>query len=410
MKRLLIIWVMGCGLPVLAQDPVEPYLQLAAENNPGLKSKFQEYLAVMEQIPQSQALPDPQLGLGVFLLPVETRVGAQKANLGISQSFPWFGTLKSRAGVNSYMAEAKLVAFENEKLNLFRQVRLAYNQLYFLHKAIRLTAENLQLLNSFKELARVNFESGKTGFVNVLRVEMEEEELQVNLIYLQESEKSALSAFENLINHPLDTVMEFPEVLQASALEISEEHLMDSVESGNLELQVLDNQVRAKQEQENLARFMSKPSFRVGANYINISKRSGMDISDNGKDAILFPQVGISIPLARKKYQAMQKQAQLEKDGIEYKIAEKANQFNTQLQYLSRDYADAGRRITLYQRLFDLAERSLSLLQTEFATGKTDFEEVLRMQRKLLNYQLQLEKARVDLNNAVYDINYIVGK
>jgi outer membrane protein TolC len=74
-----------------------------------------------------------------------------------------------------------------------------------------------------------------------------------------------------------------------------------------------------------------------------------------------------------------------------------------------RDYLDGQRRIELYRHLHDLADRSLSLLQTEFTTGKTEFEEVLRMERKLLTYQLELEKARVDINNAVYRINYIVG-
>ncbi len=410
MKRALIILMVLWGWELRSQDPVEPYLLIAAEHNPGLKSRFNLYLAQLEKIPQVKALPDPQVAFGFFIQPVETRVGAQKASVNLSQSFPWFGTLQSQADMNSRMAESLLAGFQKEKLKLFREVRLAYNRLYYLNKAIVLTEENLQVLASFKELARVNFESGKTGFVNVLRVEMEEEELKVVLSSLQDRQVAALVEFENLLNARLPEAVDFPQVLPTHTLDASEQQLLDSLKATNAELQVLEHQALAKGDELKLAELMAKPSFRVSASYINISERSDVEISGNGQDAWLFPQVGLNIPLAGKKYRAQQKQAQLERESIQFKIEDQANLFSTQLQHRLKDHADAQRKLTLYERLYDLAERSLSLLQTEFATGKTDFEEVLRMQVKLLDYQLQLEKARVDINNSIYKINYLVGK
>ena len=100
----------------------------------------------------------------------------------------------------------------------------------------------------------------------------------------------------------------------------------------------------------------------------------------------------------------------LEKESIRYQIEERTNQLTSQLELLIRDHLDAQRRLGLYRNLYDLAFRSLGLLQTEFATGEADFEEVLRMERKLLAYQLELEKAHIDNNNAVYNINYLTGK
>ncbi len=409
MRKLPILLVFLAYFQALSQDPVDPYLAIAAANNPGLKASFNDFMASMELIPQAKALPDTKLSFGYFIQPVETRVGPQKASLAISQSFPWFGTIRSKKNVACQIVEAKLMAFQDEKLKLFKGIKIAYNELYYLHQAVRLTKENLQVLGSFKELARVNFESGKTGFVNVLRVEMEVEELKTKLAFLQDSQKSALAAFENQLNVEIQTPLAFPDSLALVPLSAHEQVLADSMIAKNLQLQELKYLALAKEDQIKVAQMMSRPSFSVGLSYIFVDERSDVELSDNGQNALLFPQVGMSIPIFQKKYPAMQNQARLEKEQIQYQIEEKTNQLSSQLEFLVRDHLDAHRRNQLYRHLHDLADRSLSLLLTEFSTGKSDFEEVLRMERKLLNYQLEFEEARVDINNAVYEISYLVG-
>ena len=286
---------------------------------------------------------------------------------------------------------------------------MAYNQLYYLDQAVQLTEENLQVLGSFKELARVNFESGKTGFVNVIRVEMEKEELSAQLAFLQDNLKSSIVAFENQLNTKLASTLQLPDSLELVSLGYHEQVLIDSLIANNLQLRELKYLEMAKEDQIKVAQIMAKPSFSVGLSYILVDERTDIELPDNGQNALLFPQIGMSIPIFQKKYRAMQNQAALEKENIEYQIENKTNQLSSQLEFLIRDHLDGERRINLYRHLHDLAERSLSLLQTEFTTGKTDFEEVLRMERKLLAYQLELEKAHVDINNAVYKINYLVG-
>ncbi len=411
MRKLIFILLVGMIYsPVYSQDYLDQYLKLAAENNPGLKAKFNDYLAAMERINQAKGLPDPQVAFGYFLQSVETRVGPQRATVAINQSFPWFGTLKAQGDVAATNASSKLVAFENARLMLFRDVKLHYNQLYFLHQSIQLTEENIELLRSFKELARVNFESGKTGFVNVLRVEMEEEELHTQLQFLKDSKSAARAEFENLLNTRLSDEIEFPDQLEIIQLKEDKKVLYDSIINQNLRLQELQLMADSKEKQVEAAKLMGKPSLTIGASYINIAERTDMDMPGNGQDAFLFPQVGVRVPIFRKKYQAMQEQAKLEQQSLEYQISDESNSLSSQLERLITSHLDAQRRIRLNEKLHDLAERSLSLLQTEFTTGVTGFEEVIRMERKLLTYQLALQKAIVDNNNAIYKINYLLGK
>jgi cobalt-zinc-cadmium efflux system outer membrane protein len=44
-----------------------------------------------------------------------------------------------------------------------------------------------------------------------------------------------------------------------------------------------------------------------------------------------------------------------------------------------------------------------------YATGKIEFEELLSMKRKVLNYSLELEKARADKQASIAFIHYLMG-
>jgi outer membrane protein TolC len=155
---------------------------------------------------------------------------------------------------------------------------------------------------------------------------------------------------------------------------------------------------------------MGLPSFNVGVSYTNIAPRTDMELPGNGQDAFIFPQVGIRVPLYRKKYKAMQKEAILQQEAVTFRQENVENMLLTELEQLYRDYLDGQRKVALYKRLSTIAQQSLDLLQTELATGQNDFFEIIRMQRQLLNYRLELERARTERNNNVYRINYLMGK
>ena len=163
MKTVNLLVITLFSLHLLGQDPIAPYLKLAAANNPGLKAKFTDFQASIEAIPQARGLTDPMFTFGYFIEPIETRVGSQTATLGLTQSFPWFGTLKAKEQVACQVVEAKFSTFQDAKLSLFREVRTAYSELYYLKKSIQLMEEHFQLLGSFKELARGKLREWQNG-------------------------------------------------------------------------------------------------------------------------------------------------------------------------------------------------------------------------------------------------------
>ena len=395
-------------------ESLNQYLPIAGENNPKLKSLFNQYSAALEEVPQAGTLPDPQLSFAVFIQPIETRVGAQRASFSVSQMFPWFGTLTAQERMAAERAKVKLQQFEDAKLELFKQVKVTYNDLYYLQKATQITRANLELLASFKELARVNFEGARAGFADVLRVQMEEEDLQNRLQYLEEGRLPLITQFEQLLNQTLAEPIALPDSLWQEELVLAKDSIFRTILANNPRLAELRYEAQAYESQATVAKKMGLPSFTLGGSYTSIAARTdtgmpGTDVPNNGQDAILFPQVGVRLPLYRKKYRAMEKQATLQQEAVAISEESIQDQLLTELEQLYRNYQDAQRRVALNNRLADLAERTLGLLQTEFSTGEADFEEVIRLQQQLLNYQLQKEQARVEQNNYVYSIEYLMG-
>ena len=76
----------------------------------------------------------------------------------------------------------------------------------------------------------------------------------------------------------------------------------------------------------------------------------------------------------------------------------------------SKDFNDGDRRIALNKKQSEIAKKVLDILITSYSTDAKDFEEVLRIERQLLKYQLAHQKALTDKNAAVAFIDYLLGK
>lgn len=393
-----------------SQDPVDPYLKVAAENNPELRSMFNQYLAALERLPQAKALPDPTAMFSVFASPVETRVGAQRFGISLTQAFPWFGQLKSQENASAQLAKARYELFEETKNKLFFNVRGTYYDLYVLVAATSITRENIRLLESFRQLANVRLESATGSAVDLLRVEMDLEELQNQLLYLEDSKIPIQARFNELLNTgtPMDIIV--PDTLTTIAFSENKSILLDSIISQNPSLKSFEYEILAMDAEIDVAHKMGLPSFSLGLAYTSISPRTDVTMPENGKDALIFPQVGVRIPLYRNKYQAMVKEKEFLKTSVSDRKENKENELKTSLEKAWRDYADAMRRVALNQRLMRLANQALDILVAQYSTAGKDFEEILRMDRQLLRYELELEKARADQNTFVAYINYLTGK
>ena len=408
MKKIInTILILLLIVPGGFSQTLDDYFKIAAENNPGLQSSYKEFEAAMQKVPQVNALPDPTFSFGYFISPVETRVGPQRAKFSLTQMFPWFGTLKARGDAATLQAEARYQAFLDARNRLYFQVAAAYFPLYELNRWKQIEQENIDILESYKTISTRKFENGNGSMVDVLRVDIMLKEAETRLQILNDKEKPLLSSFNNLLNRDENEQVEVVDSLSVEHL--SAEISTDSLLMRNPALAELELKTRASEASEVVAQKQGLPNVGVGLDYVVVGKSSAMTTSDNGKD-VLMPMVSVSIPLFRKKYKAAEREAQLMQESFSL---QKENRLNTMVSEYDRakfELQQQQQLVQLYDKQISTARQSLNLLFTAYGNSGKEFEEVLRMQQQLLQYEKNKASALTEFQIALAKINYLTAK
>lgn len=404
MRKILIISILFLAYNVVGQS-INDYYTIAAENNPELKAKYKEFEAAMQKIPQVSSLPDPNLSMGYFISPVETRLGPQNMRFSLTQMFPWFGTLKAQKNATTLMAESKYQAFLNTKNQLYSQVATAYYPLYELLKLKDIEQENIKILESYKNIANAKFENGKGSLVDVLRVDIMIKDAQTNLAILTKKEPALTSWLNSILNRKYNEKIVISKDLQI--MELPMEYRKDSI-STNPILQELELKKQASEVAIEVARKQGLPKLGLGLDYVLVGK--GMNnLPDSGKD-IIMPMVSVSLPIFRKKYNAATKEAKLMQESYAFQKEAYENKLNGTYYKLVFELEKERDLLKLYEGQVLTLSKSLNLLFAYYSNANKDFEEVLRMQQELLKYQKMQLSSTSTFYIKLAELDYLTAK
>lgn len=410
LRLILFALIIATPFSLNAQS-IEDYQEIAAENNPEVRSAFHQYLASLEEPDQIGTLPDPEVAFAYFISPIETRLGPQQARISLTQMFPWFGTLGDKREIASIQAKAHFETFRETRNRVFYQIEKAFLDLYELDRSIGIAEENLEILNSLVEISLRRYETNQATQVDVLRAQIEQEDLKTQLALLQDNRSVLEQRISELLDDPEHIQIHAPDTLQTDLLLDDSQSLRNQLIQENPTLSRLRYQEESSKEMKQLAAKDGKPSFGIGADYIFTGERSDMSgLTDNGKDA-LIARASFRIPLFRNKYNSKVQQAEQNIQSVQMEISSKENSLETNLDESLRDYYDAERRFQLYdQTQIQRVNQALTIMMQAYSTDSSNFEEILRMQRKLLDYQLSKIQALTDMHKAMAYIEYLTGQ
>lgn len=408
MKRIIqLITVLLLTVFQSYGQSLDSLLSIAAENNPDLKASYLSFEASMKRVTQVNALPDPTISFGYFISPIETRVGPQRAKISLMQMFPWFGTLKAKEEATTLMAESKYQDFLDDKNKLFFKVKQTYYPLYAIDEQIKWQEENLTILNSYKKLATTSFSNGKGAMTDVLRVDIMIEDVQTEIELLQDKKRPLTIQFNRLLNRPDSISIEFEDSLSISLPDMIAER--DSILANNPQLQALQLKLEAMQKKEVEAKKSGAPQIGVGLDYAIVSERTDMNVPDNGKNAFM-PMVTMSLPIFRKKYNSSIEEAQLMQQVYEHKKVGLQNSLMSSYENSVYELESASQLDSLYGQQIEKTEQVLKLLYSAYSNSGKDFEEVLRMQQKLIKYELAKTNNLTQFYLALAQLEYLTAK
>ncbi len=408
MKKIIILIVLFISaFSAVQAQTLDSYLEMAAANNPGLQAKYKDFEAALQKVPQVSSLPDPTFSFGYFVSPVETRVGPQRAKFSLSQMFPWFGTLEAKADAASLMADATYQSFLDARNQLFYEVAAAYYPLYELNRLKEIEQENIGILESYKIIANTKFKNGLSPMTDVLRVDIMLKDAQTNLSILEMKEKPLLAAFNKLLNREQDEAVALSGSLPIETVPVN--FRKDSLLTENPMLKALNAKVQASQASETAARLDGLPKIGIGLDYAVLGKRTDMDMADNGKNVVM-PMVSVSIPIFRKKYKAAQKEAQLMQENYSLQKEETILSLSSAYEMIWFQIQQQQELLELYDKQISQTDQTLNLLFSAYGNSGNDFEEVLRMQQQLLQYEKMKALAETQQQTALAKLNYITAK
>jgi outer membrane protein TolC len=116
---------------------------------------------------------------------------------------------------------------------------------------------------------------------------------------------------------------------------------------------------------------------------------------------MIMPMVTVTLPIYRKKYNAMVNEADLLKKASSQNYQATVNSLQAQYYQAVQLYQDAQRRVKLYENQYQLASKSLGLMLKSFTTSSSGLTDVLRVRQQTLDYELKRVEAIADFSTAI---------
>lgn len=392
--HLNALLIMSIGLISISgqAQQLQSYIEEAVSNNPEIQAFELRYNIAEEKVNEANWLPNTEVSAGYFVSEPETRVGAQRARIGVKQMLPWFGTVTARENYATSIAEAEYVEITIAKRKLALSVAQSYYRLYETRAKQKVLDENIQLLKTYERLALTSVEVGKASAVDVLRLQIRQNELQQQKEVLEEEFNSEQTTFNNLLNRDENSTVEI-----VAIMEIPEDDPIYGTDalSLNPELLKYDKLYESVAQSELLNQRESLPMVGFGVDYLPVSERTDMNPIDNGKD-VLMPMVSVSIPIFNNRYKSISRQNELRQQEIE---TQKEQQLNVLESAFAKAISQRNQaRIKFNTQTTNLkhAKDAEQILIKNYETGTIDFNDVLDIQELQLKFQMnQIESVQM---------------
>jgi len=380
---------------------LEQYIETARANNSALKVANYQYDIAAEKVNEVGNLPNTNFSVGYFALQPETRVGAQNTKLGVSQSFPWFGTLsaekqvaKATAGLQQYNVQL------SERAIVFK-VKQAYYAIYEQLAQTHILKDNKQILSIYENMALAALENNKASMSDVLRIRVQKNELHSKIFQNINSINRLSKNFNHLLQQDDKTMLNVVDSLNVMDVLITDETIVN-----HPSLQKMNQLQTVYQTQEKLIQKDRKPKFTVGVDYILVDERKNINLNDNGKD-IVMPKIGLSIPIFTKKHQSKLTQIALKEQQLQEELLEQEINLKIALDEATLAFENAVLSVVAAQKNKTEMQQAIDVDLKAYETGILDYDKILRLQLQKIRFELMEVQATKKAFIAKSKIEYL---
>ena len=402
-----VLWLCSIAFAQQPPAPLDALIAEALENNPEIKAMQRSFDMMRARIPQAKALPEPMFSYGYAgnapLPPFDVQKGdpASARTLSLTQELPYPGKLAIKSKMANVAAESEWWGYEQARLNVVAEVKDAYYDLYYLHKAIETITKNKELLEKFAKIAEAGYAVGKGLQQDMLKAQVEISKLIEQVTVLEQRKQIAEARLNSLLFREPETAVGKPEEIKPRDFTY---RLTDLNELALTNFPVLKAQRRRIDREQygvELAQKEFYPDFNVGFTYFN---RPGLP-------EMYAVNVGVKIPLY---FWQKQRPALAEATASAATEKQRLENATTLLFFRLKDRylaATTSQRLVKLYGTTIIPQSSLSLESAiaGYEVGKVDFLTLLDNLVTLLNYELSYYEQLSNQEKAIAALEPFVG-
>jgi len=381
-------------------------------NNQSLKSIEYQLEALTEQVTAAGALADPRLGIGLMNMPVDTfrfdQEPMTQKQIFIAQKIPWAGKRALMSEDAQWSAKQKEMMLDAQRLMLSRNIADAWYELGFITKSREINDRMIELVDRILNAAESRYATGRGQQQNIFQAQVERSKLDTEQISL----KSKRRVIENRINSLLNRTAYQPVVyvndLEEPGIKLSLPDLKSIAQTKNPEIKIREYEIAQAKTRINLAEKDYWPDFDIMAVYGQRDEnRAGQDWAD-----FFSTTVSINLPVWQNRKQdkklaaatAMHQASIQSYENLLEKISHQLDGLATEIINLQDNYS-------LYQQsLLPQAKNWARSALDAYEVGKVEFDTMINARMRLLMFELQAERYRVDVYKKRAELEVLIGQ
>jgi len=385
-------------------------LAAVRERNRDLAAARAALQAARARIDEARGLPDPMASYSVApLSPFDDEASFGQV-VEVGQELPWPGTLARRGERAADLADVAGADLET----LEQELTLAASQLYddyqYLGRALVITAEHLELLRDFKEVATARYAAGVVPQQAPLAAEVETAHVEHRQVVLTADRQTVVARLNALLHRPATAELP-PAPAETGTAAGAQPMAVDSTSDAEVLIQMALEErpemaaarslVAAEQTGVELARLAGRPDLRPMASY-NSMWNMGAHRWMVG--------LGLSLPVWRERVRAGVAAAEAELDATDQRLVALEDRIGAEVKTAVGRFEESRHVVALFtDRLLPAARDQIAAARSGFETGQVDFLAVIDAERNLRDIELGLALARARYQQRLAQLRRTVG-
>ncbi|HVB98764.1 MAG TPA: TolC family protein [Candidatus Dormibacteraeota bacterium] len=377
----------------------------ALRANPEIRAAELHVEALQARVPQEKALPDPTVTVGWMGNPAPFVVNATAAmsyrGVSAMETFPFPGKLKLRGEIADRESRAAWWDYEAARRSVVSEVKVAYYQYAYFHKALEIVENNQILLESLIKIAEARYEAGQGLQQDILKGQVELSQLLERATILNEQEYMAAARINTLLNRDPEMPLAPPSPLTQTKLTYTLDNLYRLARTNDTNLQGDRRMIERDEDAVAFARKSYEPDFDVSYMYQRMP----------GGPNLYGAFLGVNIPVfykSKQRQEVVEASRDLASERSVRENRETTVNFLVKEQFLEADQAQ--KLSVLYsQAIMPQSAQALESSEIAYEAGKTDFLTMLDNFVSLLEFRVNYYREISDYQISLARLEPLVG-